>query len=115
MLIALGRDPLFQKRARADAIYGLVSLMDEAYGSPSKLNKLPLMLLYGGNDQIIPKGPTEQVLAKLGPNATVKRYPNGYHMLLRDLAGGERWADISLWVAAQARNRRGPPMAMAAE
>jgi alpha-beta hydrolase superfamily lysophospholipase len=53
--------------------------MDEAYESPAKLNKLPLMFVYGGNDQIIPKGPTEQVLAKLGPNATVKRYPNGYH------------------------------------
>jgi alpha-beta hydrolase superfamily lysophospholipase len=115
MLIALGRDPLFQKRTRADSIYGLVSLMDEAYDSPSKLNKLPLIVLYGGNDQIIPKGPTERVLSQLGPNATVKRYPDGYHMLLRDLAGGERWADISLWIAAQAAKRRGPPIAMAAE
>src|SRR6476646_2616983 len=41
MLIAIGRDPLFQKKARADAIYGLVSLMDEAYDSPARLNKLP--------------------------------------------------------------------------
>jgi acylglycerol lipase len=111
MLIAIGRDPLFQKRARADAIYGLVSLMDEAYESPARLNKVPLMVLYGGNDQIIPKAPTEQVLAKLGPNATVKRYPNGYHMLLRDLDGGTRWADIALWVGAQVRNRTGPVMA----
>ncbi len=111
MLIAIGRDPLFQKSARADAIYGLVSLMDEAYESPARLNKLPLMFMYGGNDQIIPKGPTEQVLAKLGPNTTVKRYPNGYHMLLRDLDGPARWADVAVWVAAQARNRAGPVMA----
>ena len=111
MLIAIGRDPLFQKRARADAIYGLVSLMDEAYEAPTRLNKVPLMMLYGGNDQIIPKAPTEQVVAKLGSNATVKRYPNGYHMLLRDLDGGGRWADIALWVGAQAKNRNGPAMA----
>ena len=111
MLVAIGRDPLFQKRARADAIYGLVSLMDEAYESPARLNKVPLMVLYGGNDQIIPKAPTEQVVAKLGQNATVKRYPGGYHMLLRDLDGGARWADIALWVGAQARNRSGPAMA----
>jgi alpha-beta hydrolase superfamily lysophospholipase len=111
MLIAIGRDPLFQKRARADAIYGLVSLMDEAYESPARLNKVPLMVLYGGKDQIIPRAPTEQVLAKLGPGATVKRYPGGYHMLLRDLDGGTRWADIALWVGAQARNRSGPAMA----
>jgi alpha-beta hydrolase superfamily lysophospholipase len=111
MLIAIGRDPLFQKRARADEIYGLVSLMDEAYESPPHLNGLPLMLVYGGNDQIIPKGPTEQVAAKLGPNATVKRYPNGYHMLLRDLDGGARWADIALWVSAQANKRKAMMMA----
>ncbi len=115
MLIAIGRDPLFQKRTRADEIYGLVSLMDEAYEAPAGLNKLPMMFLYGGNDQIIPKGPTEQVLAKFGAKPAVKHYPNGYHMLLRDLPGGERWADISLWVAAQARNRAGTPMAMAAK
>jgi alpha-beta hydrolase superfamily lysophospholipase len=111
MLIAISRDPLFQKRARADAIYGLVSLMDEAYEAPPRLTKVPLMMLYGGNDQIIPKAPTEQVVAKLGGNATVKRYPNGYHMLLRDLDGGTRWADIALWIGAQARNRTGPAMA----
>ena len=111
MLIAIGRDPLFQKRARADAIYGLVSLMDEAYEAPARLNKVPLMVLYGGNDQIIPKAPTEQVLAKLPASATVKRYPGGYHMLLRDLDGGTRWADIALWVGAQAKNRTGPAMA----
>ena len=111
MLIAIGRDPLFQKSARSDAIYGLVSLMDEAYESPSRLNRPPLLFLYGGNDQIIPKDPTEQTVAKLGSNAIVKRYPNGYHMLLRDLDGGARWADIALWVGAQARNRNGPAMA----
>jgi acylglycerol lipase len=111
MLIAIGRDPLFQKRARADAISGLVSLMDEAYESPARLNKVPLMVLYGGNDQIIPKAPTEQVLAKLPAGATVKRYPGGYHMLLRDLDGGTRWADIALWVGTQTKNRAGPAMA----
>ena len=111
MLIAIGRDPLFQKKARADAIYGLVSLMDEAYDSPARLNKLPMMLVYGGNDQIIPRQPTDQVIAKLGPNATVRRYPQGYHMLLRDLDGGTRWADIALWVGAQAQKRMGPAVA----
>jgi acylglycerol lipase len=111
MLIAIGRDPLFQKRARTDAINGLVSLMDEAYQSPARLNKVPLMVLYGGNDQIIPKVPTDQVVGRLGSNATVKRYPQGYHMILRDLDGGTRWADVALWVGAQANKRNGPAVA----
>jgi hypothetical protein len=32
-------------------------------------------------------------------------------MLLRDLDGGTRWADIALWVGAQAEKRMGPAMA----
>jgi alpha-beta hydrolase superfamily lysophospholipase len=112
VLVAIGRDPLFQKRARVDAIYGLVSLMDEAYDSAPRLNNVPLLFLHGGNDQIIPRRPTDQVIAQLGSNATVKFYPKGYHMLLRDLDGGTRWADIALWIGAQAQKRMGPAMAM---
>ena len=39
MLIALGKDPLFQKKTRADTLYGLVNLMDEARTAPSHLNR----------------------------------------------------------------------------
>jgi alpha-beta hydrolase superfamily lysophospholipase len=102
MLRALSRDPLVIKGTRADAIAGLVTLMDDAYESPRRLTRIPLLLAYGGNDQIIPKKPTEAVIAKLGPNATVKFYPKGYHMLLRDLDGPARWADIANWILAQA-------------
>jgi alpha-beta hydrolase superfamily lysophospholipase len=102
MLRALSRDPLVIKGTRADAIAGLVTLMDDAYGSPSHLTHIPLLLAYGGNDQIIPPKPTRAVIAKLGPNASIKFYPKGYHMLLRDLEGPERWADIANWVSAQA-------------
>ena len=111
VLVAIGRDPLFQKHARADAIYGLVSLMDEAYDWAPRLKNVPLLFMYGGNDQIIPRQPTQHVVAQLGSNATVKFYPKGYHMLLRDLDGGARWADIALWVGAQAQKRMGPAMA----
>ena len=70
-----------------------------------------LLFAYGGNDQIIPKRPTEQVISYLGSNATVKLYPRGYHMLLRDLDGGTRWSDIAFWIAQQAHMRAGPQTA----
>lgn len=114
MLVANGRDPLFQKSARADAIYGLVSLMDEAYDSPAGLKNIPLLLMYGGNDQIIPKRTTEHVIDEMGSDATVKFYPKGYHMLLRDLDGGARWSDVAFWVANQVRMRNAPQMASTA-
>jgi alpha-beta hydrolase superfamily lysophospholipase len=112
MLRAIGRDPLFQKSTRADAIYGLVSLMDEAYARAPRLDREPLLFLYGGNDQVIPKEPTGQVVAELGANATVKRYDNGYHMLLRDLDGERRWADVAAWVETQAQMRMGIALKM---
>ena len=37
VLIANGKDPLFIKSARTDAIYGLVQLMGEAYESAPRL------------------------------------------------------------------------------
>ena len=101
MLRKLSRDPLFQHQTRADAIYGLVNLMDEARKAPAKLtHPPPILFLYGENDQIIPKKPTEAVIAALGTRARVKRYPHGYHMLLRDLDAKEVWSDTLDWIAS---------------
>jgi alpha-beta hydrolase superfamily lysophospholipase len=113
MLRANGRDPLFQKTARADAVYGLVNLMDNAYRAAPHLTSEPLMFLYGGNDQVIPAEPTKTVVGELGANATVKNYPKGYHMLLRDLDHEPRWADVADWIAAHSPS--GASGVMAAE
>jgi alpha-beta hydrolase superfamily lysophospholipase len=111
ILRAISRDPLFQKSARADAVYGMVTLMDEAYASAPNLDGIPKLFVYGGNDQIIPRKPMEDVRVELGPNTAVKFYPNGYHMILRDLEHEPRWADVASWIAAQSRMRAGPAMA----
>ena len=106
MLIALGRDPLFQKKTRIGTIYGLVNLMDEARTAPDKIGATPpVLFLYGANDQIIPAKPTEAVIAALkakpGIALSVKRYDHGYHMLLRDLEGDAVDQDVADWITAQ--------------
>jgi acylglycerol lipase len=99
LLRQLSRDPLFQHEARVDQVYGLVNLMSEARDVPEHLTTAPpILLLYGGNDQVIPAAPTEAVISDLGSKATVIHYPNGYHMLLRDLEGPPRWADVLSWI-----------------
>lgn len=102
MLKKLARDPLFQHQTRADAVYGLVNLMDEARHAPEHLspNAPPILFLYGAHDQIIPKEPTEATIAALGKHVRVKRYERGYHMLLRDLDGKTVWTDVLDWVAS---------------
>ena len=103
MMRALGRDPLFQKQTRADALFGLVNLMDEARAAPRKLppDIPPILLLTGRKDQIIPQDATAGAIADLGSRAEVRRYDNGYHMLLRDLEGPAVNKDVADWVLAR--------------
>ncbi len=98
MLRALAKDPLYQHRARADAVYGVVNLMDQAYDAAGHMNAKRILFIYGDKDQIIPRTPTENVAGKLGQNATVKHYADGYHMLLRDLQAETVWSDIMNWI-----------------
>ena len=93
-------DPLFLKATRTDALYRLVGLMGKGAAAASHLGKVPVLLLYGRQDQIIPRLATEVFAAMLGPNATVKFYPEGYHMLLRDHAGAAHAQDIAEWIDA---------------
>jgi acylglycerol lipase len=99
VLRKLSRDPLYQHAARIDQVYGLVNLMDEARRAPLHMTSdPPILLVYGGNDQVIPAPPTEAVVKQLGSRATVIRYPHGYHMLLRDVGAENRWKDILDWI-----------------
>lgn len=99
MLRKLAHDPIYQHDARVDQVYGLVELMDEAKSAPSRMTvDPPILLLYGDKDQVIPAEPTKAVAAELGNRAETREYPNGYHMLLRDLEGESVWRDIADWI-----------------
>jgi alpha-beta hydrolase superfamily lysophospholipase len=101
MLRALGRDPLVIKETRVDTIYGLTDLMEAAYQDGASLGGAAL-LLYGEHDEIIPPDPTCGLLASL-PGGNGRRwravlYPEGYHMLLRDLQAVAVYRDILAWL-----------------
>ncbi|WP_341895299.1 lysophospholipase [Ferrovibrio terrae] len=100
MLRRLSRDPLFIKATRADAIHGLVNLMDEA--ALARPASTPLLLLYGIKDQVIPKPPVERFVETLkatpGVDMRVAVYDQGWHMLLRDLQAETVWRDIAAWI-----------------
>ena len=99
MLRALGRDPLVIKATRIDTIYGLTNLMESAFQSSSGL-AAPTLILYGERDEIIPRDPTCAMLNRL-PDSTATRfmlYPDGYHMLLRDLQAAVVLQDMVKWI-----------------
>jgi alpha-beta hydrolase superfamily lysophospholipase len=99
MLRAMARDPLVQHQTRADAVFGLTNMMDEARTAPQGMTwSRPLLVVYGAKDQVIPAAPTKAVIAQLPPQASVHRYENGYHMLLRDKDRSLPQGDISSWI-----------------
>lgn len=98
MLRALSEDPLMLKEARADALWGLVNLMDQAAASAPEL-RVPALVLYGEHDEIIPRRPICRMLSALAPSARVAVYPNGYHLLTRDLGAGVVLEDLATWLA----------------
>ena len=97
MLVALANDPLVIKRTRVDTMNGLVNLMDDALKNSSTLTA-PTLLLYGANDEVIPKHATAKMLAATNNVPRVVVYPSGYHMLLRDLGAHIVLTDIVEWI-----------------
>ncbi|MSS76566.1 MAG: alpha/beta hydrolase [Methyloglobulus sp.] len=101
MLRALGRDPMIIKKTRVETIYGLTNLMDAAFKGAHQLSGNSL-ILYGENDEIIPKKPTYDFLQRLlsnnGDRKTIAFYQQGYHMLLRDLQAPIPLKDILAWI-----------------
>lgn len=104
MLRALGRDPLVIKETRVDAIFGLTNLMEAAFlaGVPAPP---PALLLYGEHDEIIPAHSVCAVLGNgTGPGPGSWRmvlYPDGYHMLTRDLQAATVLEDVVAWITGQ--------------
>jgi alpha-beta hydrolase superfamily lysophospholipase len=92
-----GRDPLFLHHTRMDTLYGLVSLMEEA--SKAEPNHgAPLLLLYGKNDQLIPRKAVEAIAPNLEPCGRSAFYENGWHMLFRDLQAETVWRDVAAFL-----------------
>lgn len=94
-LVANGNDPGFIRSTRFDALSGLVDLMESA---TLKLGRVgaPTLLLYGANDQIIEKGPMRRALERAGdpPSLRTAWYPDGWHLLNRDLQAEVVFRDV---------------------
>jgi acylglycerol lipase len=97
MLQRLGRDPNMIFATRLDTVYGLVGMMEKAFQSAHKVPPQTLVL-YGTNDQIIPRPSVERTVARLPTSVQTVEYPDGYHMLTRDLQAPRVLADIAAFI-----------------
>ena len=98
VLRALGADPLFIKATRVDAIAGLVRLMDLALAATPVVPG-PLLVLGGARDEVVPPDAHAAMLERLTADPCLEIvYPEGWHLLLRDLQRQVVWDDILAWI-----------------
>ncbi len=92
----LTRDPLTITSTRVDAVRGLADLMDAAQAAAASFTA-PSLFLYGARDEIVPPEATKATWAAL-PAGRVGLYPNGWHLLLRDLGRASPIGDTIAWI-----------------
>jgi alpha-beta hydrolase superfamily lysophospholipase len=97
-LRAYGRDPLNIRETRFDALFGLVSLMQEAQDAAGQA-RLPALFVYGARDEIIPEAPTQRVMRGYRGEKRIVIYERGWHMVLQDLQRERVWRDILTWMS----------------
>lgn len=97
-LIRLARDPLTLRHTKFGVLRGLTDTMDAAQAAAPRFTA-PGLFLYGGKDQLVPAFATDVMWRRL-PDGGARRgfYPNGYHLLLRDLDRQAPTRDIIAWL-----------------
>ncbi len=93
------RDPNSLISTRFDALYGLVDLMETASLRLGDI-RAPTLLLYGANDNVIRSDPMRLALERAGdrPGLRTGFYPDGWHILNRDLQAEVMFRDVEAWL-----------------
>lgn len=103
---AMFADPLVIKETRLDSVLGVVRLMGEAYGEADRVGG-DILFLIGEKDEVIPVKAMEKARGRLCGAVDVRRYPDGWHLLLRDLQGPAVWRDIAEWIGMRVSGAQG--------
>lgn len=93
-LRALQRDPLYLSPPSAREIMGLVRITDRAAKSAPSV-RTPALMLLGSKDQIVPRDAVRTVFQTLAGPKSIIEYPNGWHLIFRDLQAEPVWHDTT--------------------
>ncbi|HYC67418.1 alpha/beta fold hydrolase [Brevundimonas sp.] len=98
-LLRTGRDPNSLLTTRFDLLYGLVDLMESASAGLGEV-RAPTLLMYGAHDSLVPRASMRRALERAGPRPGLRTafYPDGWHILNRDLQAGTVFRDAEAWL-----------------
>ncbi len=96
-LIALARDPLTIRSTQVSVLNGLVDLMDSAQAAAPAVHGRSF-IAYGAHDELVPANAMAVAWAHLPQDTRRAVYPNGYHLLMRDLDRRAVIDDVVAWI-----------------
>ncbi len=86
MLRRTWSNPLMIRSNKIEQVHGVVTLMENAHKAAPRLpSDVPTLLTYGARDIVIPDKAMRRTAKHLPAHVRTVYYPNGYHMILRDL------------------------------
>lgn len=93
----LGRDPRYLAPPSARELHGLVRLTDLAEAAANDVT-LPTLMLLGAKDQVVVNDAAKETFQRFAGDKTVIEYPEGWHLVFRDLQAERVWKDVADWV-----------------
>ncbi|GAB4520229.1 MAG: alpha/beta hydrolase [Amphiplicatus sp.] len=114
ILRAMFADPLVIKDTRLDAVLGVVRLMGAAWDASDEIGGR-ILFLYGRKDEIIPVRKMQRASARLCGRVETRAYPEGWHLLFRDLQAERVWRDVAEWTEAVGAERPSQAAAQGAD
>jgi alpha-beta hydrolase superfamily lysophospholipase len=110
-LSGLARDPVVVETVLADPLFhrvGTARLSTEVVAAIARVNQgaprfpLPLLLLHGSADRMVPPDGTRTFAARVGhPDHELREYAGAYHVLFADLDRERVLKDVEEWITAR--------------
>ncbi|MEM6902090.1 MAG: alpha/beta fold hydrolase [Pseudomonadota bacterium] len=107
LLRMMSRDPLMQREVRFDQIYGLLLMLEAATQRIQDID-MPSLVLFGGEDRILPSGVADYFRGEVPETLDedlirIEVIPEAYHMILRDLDASDRHDRVAAWILDEDR------------
>jgi alpha-beta hydrolase superfamily lysophospholipase len=107
-LRGLARDPVVAETVLADPLfhrYGTARLSTEVVAAIARVHAgapgfpLPLLVLHGGADRMVPPDGSRRFIAGIGhPDRRLIEYPDAYHVLFADTGRERPLMDLTRWI-----------------
>ncbi|MEM7547116.1 MAG: alpha/beta fold hydrolase [Pseudomonadota bacterium] len=100
VLRALSRDPIYLHNPSSREFMGLIRLMDRAVEMAPRISA-PTLMLYGERDEVAPENAVIAAYEAIPGQKRLIMYPDGWHLLFRDLQASIVWRDVAEWMEGE--------------